>query len=99
MLSVSFDDATRDVQKALSLLDGIEGEIGMPNIRIYDVRAAAYATLGDFSRAVDLQSRAVDEAEEHYRDGDPRCVEMKSRLILYKASVPFRLESSSMRED
>ena len=99
LLSVSFDDATRDVQKALSLLDGIEGEIGMPNIRIYDVRAAAYATLGDFSRAVDLQSRAVDEAEEHYRDGDPRCVEMKSRLILYKASVPFRLESSSMRED
>lgn len=91
LLSVSPVDSVRSGARALSLLNGIEEEMGMPNVRIYDARAAAFAEAGDFDTAVKLQKQALADALKYYSAQDERIPQMESRLRLYLEGRPFRM--------
>jgi len=68
------DDASRAV--------ALDGEVP---IFFFDTLAAAYAENGDFTRAVELQERVVEEAPPAARG------EYEERLRLYRQNMPYRI--------
>ncbi len=95
LLSVSPQNDVRNGEKALSLLKGMENEKGVPNVRIYDVTAAAFAEKGDYHMAVKFQSMAAADARKYYRAGDERTSQIEARLKLYLDGKPFRIALES----
>ena len=98
ILCTSWHDAVRDAGKAATLIEGIEEELGMQSIRLLDVEAAILAERGAFGQAAAMQEKAVKMAEEHRNDGD-YTDELKLRLGLYRAGLPFRLGADKTQAD
>jgi len=65
---------------AIDLLSDITSYNFKDDITIYEIKAAAYAALGDFEEAVDLQEEALDEAQHRKADTDL----ISTRLASYK---------------
>jgi TonB family protein len=80
LLSTSPYDEVSDPKTALSLLKKIEWREYKDSVTKQEIQAAAYAALGDFSKAVDYQEDALDDAE----DLDFDVTELKAHLALYK---------------
>ncbi len=95
LLSSSHDATVRDAARAVRLLNEAEAEIGATSARLFDVRAATFAEMGDFERAREFQEKALDDARKHFSREDSRILEMERRLKLYRAKKAFRLSSGS----
>lgn len=68
MLATSPFEEIANPEKSLEIIDDIPRKSFKDNITLYEIRAAAYAAIGDFEEAVDLQEEALEEAED--RDAD-----------------------------
>jgi len=83
-LATSADPEARDAARALSLAEGLVGDLGADPERL-DVRAAARARAGDFEGAVADAERAASALT----DGDPLRTEIEARLELYRSGLPY----------
>jgi len=91
-LATSADPAARDGARALSLAEGLVGDLGADPERL-DVRAAARARAGDFEGAVEDAERAASALTE----GDPLRTEIEARLQLYRSGSPYTQPMSPER--
>lgn len=97
LLSASYDYSVRDSDEALSLLEGIDEELGITSIRVLDIRAAAFAGKGAFDRAVEIQELTVQMAREHVSDAG-FLEQVENRLGLYRQSLPFVFGDALVQE-
>jgi len=89
ILATSADDAVRDGAEALTWAERCAQIAGTPHAACLEAWAAAYAELGDFERAVRLQTEAVARGPAAERDAP------LGRLQLYRAGRPHRERPAS----
>lgn len=80
MLAISPFKEIANPKKSLEIVDNMSSKTFNDDITLYEIRAAAYAALGDFEEAVDLQEEALEEAEDRDADLDS----IKSHLASYQ---------------
>ncbi len=83
LLSTCPDDGVRDGKQALELVRRVNGE-EQENPQLLDIVAAAYAEAGQFEKAVQLLTKAIERAQEDQRQA------FEERLNLYKSKRPYR---------
>jgi tetratricopeptide (TPR) repeat protein len=87
ILATDPDAAKRDPRQAVDLAQRANELSGQGNADILDTLAAAYATSGDFAKALDAGGKAIDLAK---RAGKPELVQqIEARLALYRAGKSF----------
>jgi TonB family protein len=84
LLATGPDAARRDPRRALGLLEQVQGELDF-DPTFFEVRAAAHAQLGDYSRAQNDQKKALQRARKQGWDAK----DQQSRLASYSASKPW----------
>ena len=67
-------------KKALELVDDFSVYYFKDDTTIYEIKAAAYAAMGNYKKAVSYQEDALDEAEDMNVDLD----DIKAHLVVYK---------------
>lgn len=80
LLATSPYPEVADPKQAIELADDLSHRKFMDEATQYEIKAAAYAALGDFAEAVDMQEDALDKADD--MDADTSVIE--ERLALYK---------------
>jgi TonB family protein len=80
MLIKSPYDEINDPQKAIKLSKSFSSKAFEDDATVLEIRAAAYASLGNFKEAISLQEDALDEAE----DMDIDLETIKLRLLSYQ---------------
>jgi tetratricopeptide (TPR) repeat protein len=90
LLSTNPEPKIRDGKRAVELAQKACKLNGWEDGEIIDTLAAAYAESGDFTHAVEFQTKAIALAKS-----DPEALkEMRARLALYQKRLPYR-ESQS----
>ncbi|MBV8145105.1 MAG: SEL1-like repeat protein [Gammaproteobacteria bacterium] len=84
LLAATPIEQLRDPPRALTLLDKVRKDLGGDPIEL-EIRAAAQAASGEFSKAVDSERKAVRAADALHWDLAP----LKERLDLYGLSRPW----------
>jgi uncharacterized protein len=80
MLATSpFEEISNPI-KAIELTKSFSSKEFKDDATLYEIKAAAYAAMGDFEKAVDLQEEALDEAEDMNAD----LTDIKKHLVFYK---------------
>lgn len=82
MLITSPYDEIKNPQKAIQLSKSFSSKTFEDDATLLELRAAAYASLGDFKKAIRLQEDALDEAEDMNVDLE----DIKLHLQSYKAN-------------
>lgn len=85
VLATAPDEKLRDGKKALESAKKAVDMIKYRDGRFLDTLAAAYAETGDFTKAVQTQQKALDDAEFMLDDGEGA----RKRLQLYRDKKPF----------
>jgi len=80
MLAISPFEKISDPSKSLDIVDKMSSKIFTDDITLYEIKAAAYAALGNFKKAVNLQEDALEEAED--READTESI--KAHLASYQ---------------
>jgi len=80
LLATSTEPEIADPKRAIAIIDDLDQRLFWDEATQYQIKAAAYAALGNYEKAVDLQEDALDEAE----DMDAYVDEIKSHLASYK---------------
>jgi len=80
MLATSPFEEIANPKQSLKIVKNMSSKTFTDDITLYEIQAAAYAALGDFNEAVDLQEEALEEAEDRNADADS----IKSHLASYK---------------
>ena len=86
LLATVPEESLRDGPKAVELVEAISDTSDPPSWKRNDVLAAARAECGQFDKAIEIASRAVDACPREAKD------EPRSRLEGYRKQQPFRLE-------
>lgn len=84
MLSTSLHESLRDGEQATKDATRACELTEWKNFGILDTLAAAYAEAGDFEKAVEWQTKAIELAPKDQRE------DLQARLELYEASKPYR---------
>jgi uncharacterized protein len=86
MLATTQQKELSNPERALKLVNDISWRTYNDKITLLEIKAAAYAALGDFEEAVDYQEDALDEAESR----DAYLAIIKQRLAaLEKGQNPY----------
>ena len=80
MLITSPYEEVSDPKRAIKLINDLPRKSFSDDVTKYEMKAAAYAAIGDFDKAVDIQEDALDEAEDLKVD----LAQVKSRLAAYR---------------
>jgi len=89
MLSISAESSTEERAEAVALAREAVAYLGEDHYNALNTLAAAYASVGRYQEAGEVAERAVALASE--RDPE-RAAEIASRLVLYRAGRPYRVE-------
>lgn len=84
--ATSAEKTLRDGAEAIRLAEKADNETGHKNPEVLDTLAAAYAETGNFSKAVEIMQKALDNAGS----SDFRKDAFKQRLDLYKKQTAYR---------
>lgn len=68
MLAISPFKEISNPKKSLEIIDDIPRKAFKDDITRYEIKAAAYAAMGDFEEAIELQEEALKEAEDRGAD-------------------------------
>jgi len=82
------DPSYRDGREALRLAQEAVRLTGDGDANVLDTLAAAYAELGEFERAVEVETRALDQAKANGQSD--RVQDFGIRLQLYREGRPYR---------
>lgn len=82
----------RDGKKAVEKANRACELAGRNNSHILDALAAAYAEAGDFDKAVQWQTKAIELADKAENATERQKKILRHRLELYKSGKPFRRE-------
>lgn len=88
VLATAPDEKLRDGKKAVEFAKKAVDMIKWRDGRYLDTLAAAYAEIGDFDKAVEVQQQAIDDADFMKDEGE----DARKRLKLYRDKKPFRDE-------
>jgi len=80
MLAISPFDEISDPKKAIELSETFDSKIFKDDATLYEIQAAAYAAMGNFRKAIDLQEEALEEAEDMKADVE----DIEQHLAMYK---------------
>jgi tetratricopeptide (TPR) repeat protein len=73
-------------QKAIKLVNNFSSKEFEDDITVYEIKAAAYATMGKFKKAVSYQEDALEEAEDRGANLD----DLKTHLASYKNGETYK---------
>lgn len=90
ILSTAEDSALRNGREALALLQSLPPLPGIPDLDLLDRFAAAYAEIGNFTQAVEIQQQVVREAKSRNAPASLQA-EYAERLDLYQKKQPYRV--------
>lgn len=82
LLATSPFKEVADPKEALSIVSEISSLNFEDDISLYEIKAAAYAAMGKFEKAIDYQEDALEEAEDRNADLDS----IKTHLASYQAN-------------
>ena len=88
ILAANPDDSVRDPKEAIGFAERAAKLSDNNNSAILDTLAAAYASAGQFERAVSTAQRAIQLAEASDRAAE--AADIRTRLELYRQGKPFR---------
>jgi uncharacterized protein len=86
LLATSSHQSIRNPKRALEVRKQLNTRNFNDEVTLLEIEAASYAALGDFSKAIDVQEDALDEAD----DRDLYLADIEQRLQAYEnKSLPF----------
>jgi len=83
------NEAVRDSNEAVTLAEKIRDMAGNRNARVLDILAAAYASNGQYDKAVEMAQEALTIAKRFHRSDDELVTDIQERLRLYSMSLPY----------
>jgi tetratricopeptide (TPR) repeat protein len=89
MLATARDEKVRDGAKAVRLAQEAVRLAKTPVPELHDILAAAWAETGDFEKAVEAESRAIELAQSAKNDVVRAAA--ASRLAMYQRKIPYRM--------
>jgi tetratricopeptide (TPR) repeat protein len=90
VLATSPIDEVRDGKRALELAEAASRLSDYKKAFILSTLAAAYAESGDFAKAIEWSSKAVEFASDENDENHEQLEQLKSELESYKAGQPWR---------
>ncbi len=93
LLATAPDASIRNGAEAVARAESANNLAPADDPDVLDTSAAAYAESGQFSRAINLATRALDLAVAH--GNQPLATAIRGRLLLYKGHKPFHSKQPS----